>query len=533
MNTIFKIFFFFLLLPLAVDAQWNQQNSGTTINFQCVDVVNNNVIWAGGNDGLIVNTNDGGLTWNIKTSTQTGYYNFGIASFDINTAVVIGSTYPTGTWPYQSKIWKTIDGGNTWSEKYYASSNVCGSIYFFDSNNGIYLGDPNPLNSSEWNLLTTTDGGDTWVRVPSSNYPPADNACGEFGITRSFGVSGETIWFSTYYDNCPNKNNRIYRSTDKGYNWSAFDMPYQGYTAGWIAFSSPTYGVAVSDPYGLVSRTTDAGISWATIDTISLSPPTAVRNMPGYNDIFLAVGEDGSTNGKSYLSNNSGYFWRSLSAPSQSSLRDVSLTKDSAWAVGANGTILTLNLAFVVPVELVSFTAQAENQKVILRWTTATELNNNGFEIQRKVAESDFATVGFVRGEGTTTNQREYSYIDKDLADGKYFYRLKQVDYNGTYEYSNVIEVDVRSLNDYALEQNFPNPFNPTTTIGYVLREKSNAKLILLNAIGEEVAALVNEEQDKGYHKVDFNAANLPSGVYFYRLQAGDFVETLKMILLK
>jgi predicted GH43/DUF377 family glycosyl hydrolase len=186
-----------------------------------------------------------------------------------------------------------------------------------------------------------------------------------------------------------------------------------------------------------------------------------------------------------------------------------------------------------LPVELKSFTAQAENQKVILRWTTATELNNNGFEIQRKVAESDFATIGFVRGEGTTTNQIEYSYIDKDLTDGKYFYRLKQFDFNGSYEFSNVIEVDVRSLNEYVLEQNYPNPFNPTTTIGYVLREKTTAKLLLLNAIGEEIAVLVNEEQHKGFHKVDFNAANLPSGVYFYQLKAGDFISVKKMILLK
>jgi hypothetical protein len=187
----------------------------------------------------------------------------------------------------------------------------------------------------------------------------------------------------------------------------------------------------------------------------------------------------------------------------------------------------------VVPVELLSFIAEAENQKVVLRWTTATELNNNGFEIQRKVVESDFVTVGFVRGEGTSTNQREYSYIDKDLADGKYFYRLKQVDYNGTYEYTNTIEVDVRSLNEYALEQNYPNPFNPTTTIGYVLKDRSNAKLILLNAIGEEMAVLVNEEQDKGFHKVEFNAANLPSGVYFYQLKAGDFMSVKKMLLIK
>ena len=201
----------------------------------------------------------------------------------------------------------------------------------------------------------------------------------------------------------------------------------------------------------------------------------------------------------------------------------------SFWQIG-----LATSAPFIaLPVELTSFIAQSENQKVILKWTTATELNNNGFEIQRKAAESDFATVGFVKGEGTTTNQKEYSFIDKDLTDGKYFYRLKQVDYNGSYEYSDVIEVDVRSLAEYSLEQNHPNPFNPATTIGYVLKEKCNAKLTLLNAIGEEMAVLVNEAQDKGFHKVDFNAANLPSEVYFYRLQAGNFVQTRKMILLK
>jgi hypothetical protein len=187
----------------------------------------------------------------------------------------------------------------------------------------------------------------------------------------------------------------------------------------------------------------------------------------------------------------------------------------------------------VVPVELYSFTAQAQNQKILLKWTTATELNNNGFEIQRRVVESDFATIGFVRGEGTTTNQTEYSYIDKDLTDGKYYYRLKQIDFNGAYEYSSVIEVDVRSLDEYALVQNYPNPFNPITTIGYVLKEKTNAKLILLNAIGEEMAVLVNEEQDKGFHKVDFNASNLSSGVYFYRLQAGEYTPVKKMLLIK
>jgi len=196
-----------------------------------------------------------------------------------------------------------------------------------------------------------------------------------------------------------------------------------------------------------------------------------------------------------------------------------------------------------VPVELVSFTGNNVNGKVLLEWKTATELNNNGFEVQRKAAESDFATIGFVKGQGTTTNQKEYSYTDKDLADGKYFYRLKQIDFDGTFEYSSEIEIEVRIIDKFTLEQNYPNPLNPTTTIGYVLKDKSNAKLTLLNAIGEEIAVLVNKEQDKGYHKVEFNAANLTSGVssrggyasgvYFYQLRAGSFVETRKMILMR
>jgi len=187
----------------------------------------------------------------------------------------------------------------------------------------------------------------------------------------------------------------------------------------------------------------------------------------------------------------------------------------------------------VVPVELTAFTASAIGTEVILNWSTATELNNYGFEVQRKACEGDFATISFVKGQGTTTQKNEYSFADKNLDEGKYFYRLKQMDYGGQFSYSQIVEVDVRTLDNYTLEQNYPNPFNPTTTIGYVLQEKSNARLTLLNSLGEEIAVLINEEQDKGYHKVEFDGSKLSSGVYFYKLVANDFVSTKKMILLK
>ncbi len=186
-----------------------------------------------------------------------------------------------------------------------------------------------------------------------------------------------------------------------------------------------------------------------------------------------------------------------------------------------------------VPVELTSFTATTNGKEVILSWSTATELNNHGFEIQRSMQGGEFFTVGFVNGKGTTTEQQNYSFADRNFEDGNYYYRLKQVDYNGSYDYSDVVEIEWRAFNSYLLEQNFPNPFNPTTKIGFGIKDKSNVKITILNAIGEEVAVALNEEREAGYHQVEFNAASLPSGVYFYRLQAGNFIETKKMILMK
>ena len=196
-------------------------------------------------------------------------------------------------------------------------------------------------------------------------------------------------------------------------------------------------------------------------------------------------------------------------------------------------TVYEYNPLLVIPVELVSFTGNNVNGKVLLEWKTATEINNNGFEVQRKAAESEFAIIGFVKGKGTTTNHKEYSYTDKDLADGKYFYRLKQIDFDGTFEYSNEIEVDVRLLDKFNLEQNYPNPFNPTTKINWQSPVSSRQVLKVFDVLGNEIKTLVNEEKEAGYHSVDFNASEPPSGVYFYKLSAGSYVETKKMVLLR
>ena len=205
----------------------------------------------------------------------------------------------------------------------------------------------------------------------------------------------------------------------------------------------------------------------------------------------------------------------------------------TGWAVGANGTILHTTNGGNVPVELTSFTATANGKEVTLNWSTATELNNQGFEVQRKFGSNDFVTIGSVKGHGTTTSPNNYTYVDKLVDAGKYFYRLKQIDFGGKYEYSQTVEVNWSPFTTYKLEQNYPNPFNPTTTIGFGIPEKGNVKLSILNILGEEIKILLNEEKEAGYHSVDFDGSDLPSGVYFYQLKAGSFIETKKMVLLR
>ena len=192
----------------------------------------------------------------------------------------------------------------------------------------------------------------------------------------------------------------------------------------------------------------------------------------------------------------------------------------------------------IIPVELTSFVANNDRNNVTLNWATATEVNNSGFQIERKLnGTSEWTNLSFVSGKGTTTERNNYSYMDKSLSVGKYSYRLKQVDLDGSFEYSPIIEVDVNAPDDYTLYQNYPNPFNPTTTIEYSLPEKSDVTISIYSAIGELVTTLANGTIESGYQKVTFSAADLTSGTYIYQMKAvgngRTFVDTKKMILIK
>jgi hypothetical protein len=200
------------------------------------------------------------------------------------------------------------------------------------------------------------------------------------------------------------------------------------------------------------------------------------------------------------------------------------------------GTLATLaNVYEIVPVELASFSASVIQGRIMLEWTTASELNNNGFEIERSVDGNTFATIGFVEGEGTTTEPNFYSFEDLSPFTENFtiYYRLKQVDFDGNFSYSKTISVEFSMPGDFTLKQNYPNPFNPSTIVEYNIQEAGLVSLKVYDVLGKEVATLVNEEKAVGNHNVTFDAGNLPSGVYFYTIRAGNFISTKKMMLAK
>ncbi len=186
-------------------------------------------------------------------------------------------------------------------------------------------------------------------------------------------------------------------------------------------------------------------------------------------------------------------------------------------------------------VEWSSFVAIPSEYSVQLLWETCCEVNNAGFEVERKQPTTDWQMIGFVQGRGTTSEVQRYEFSDNAAPTGTMLYRLKQIDFNGTFSYSPIVETVVGAPTAFALNQNYPNPFNPETRIGYRLPVASDVKLELYDMLGRKLATLVNARQDAGAYLIAFNAQtlNLASGIYFYRLQAGNFVETKKMILMK
>ncbi len=312
---------------------------------------------------------------------------------------------------------------------------------------------------------------------------------------------------------------------------------------------------------GVIDPTNLANITWTPIPNY---PGTGVTRMgshhvtfgslPSAAGVFFSGGAvNGATyTGGTYLYNYCTDAWETLT-PSLSQPRSNFRGSGSGnnvvhlvagWIGSAVGTHdratltgIAGNCYIPIPVELAAFSATVSNGDVMLNWQTITETNNKGFEIQRS-SEDGFTSVGYVDGSGTTTEIQNYSFVDRRVNPGEYYYRLKQIDFDGTIAYSDEILAEVTPPALFALNQNFPNPFNPSTTIRFQVAVESDITLKVFNVLGQEVANVLNSKIEAGFHEVLFDASGLNSGVYFYQLQARgvdgkDYNSTKKMLLTK
>ena len=260
--------------------------------------------------------------------------------------------------------------------------------------------------------------------------------------------------------------------------------------------------------------------------------PLALNCIESAGQITIGAGDLAGTNGAGVLLN---VVFKELGNPGAGLLQLQGFVDDIATATTEDGTLNN-----PVPVELASFSAQVSQNPVKLGWTTATESNNFGFDIERSFDGNVFSKIGFVQGQGTTVVPQHYVFEDNeiDLADELHYYRLKQIDTDGSFEYSVTIKVELLSPETFVLRQNYPNPFNPGTLISYQIPLSSKVTLVIYNLQGQVIRTLVNEEVSRGFHNVIWNGKDdfgkdVATGVYVYRMSAHKFVDAKSLTLMR
>ena len=509
------LFAFLISFSALLNAQWTLQTNPTFTSGSSISSPTDQVCWVVGGSSVVVRTTNGGTTWTQCAGTGLTGDLYNIFAIDAQTAFTTSS-------PAATFVYKTTDGGATWTQVFTQTGGFIDVIWFFDATNGIIIGDPV---GNRWTIFKTTDAGTTW---DSTGCYLAKGGSTEAGWNNACYADGDNIWFGT-------NNTKFYKSTNRGGSWTAVATPGMVSTFG-LWFNNPTKGLALgsstsspSSTSGVGLSTTDGGTNWA---SLSLQGTTGVPySVIGANNVWIYC------RGTSvYSTTDNGANWTTAYTFTSSTNGITDLRKSrvgtTAWAVTSEGQIAK-GISIGLPVELTSFTAAANKDNVVLNWNTKTEVNNRGFEVERKSADGHFTTIGFVNGNGTSTEQHNYSFTDSKLAQGNYSYRLKQLDFNGNYEYSSVVETEVTTPANYSLSQNYPNPFNPSTVISFNVPTSGNVKLAVYNILGQEVSTIVNGYKEAGTYNVSFNAKNLNSGVYFYKLEAGSFSQTMKMMLTK
>ena len=360
--------------------------------------------------------------------------------------------------------------------------------------------------TSRGGILKTTDGGENWFE---QLYDIVGNFNSIYFVDSLYGwVSNLAEW--------------LYKTTDGGENWiQQTSSNIYSTTDIYLRDSLNGFAVKLLELY----KTSNSGNNWV----IQVNSQYVIRKFG-----WLSVSHGFIMGDGVYETIDSGNTWNEIIE-----LRNLGLRKFQApksyigYSSGYLGLIYKYLDTTIVPVELTSFIANVDNDIVTLKWSTATETNNLGFEVLRSRDNQNWNSLVIINGNGTTTLRHDYQYMDIVEIAGCYYYKLKQIDYNGDFNYSNIIEVNVNIPIGFELLQNFPNPFNSSSTIRYQLPKDDFVNLIVYDVLGKEVKTLIEENENAGYYSVLLNADDLSSGIYFYKLTTSTYNSTKKFILLK
>lgn len=481
----------------------------------------NGRILLGTKRGLMISDNNG-TTWNATDLLP----NINVLTKD-NSGNIYAADY---------NLYRSDDLGLSWQLPYPVSNWVKKTI------NNIFINDSGYVfiaqargQTNELYVRKSTDYGVSWntlwfhicaCNASGTTYSVVESTSGKLFLSASFVTYYPSASsFGRIYVKEPESNWTIFLDSKIAANMYLYDqniyLPVLGY------YNTPL-GILKSSDNGITFVPLNNGLPNLNVYQLILKP-----------EVFFALTGDGI-----YRSQYQGSYWFRLNHTGLSGnlLKIYYDHNKKLYAITDEGVFTFIGN---IPVELSSFTASSSKNTVYLNWSTASEINNYGFEIERKDDKTDlpdvkagWRTIGFREGKGTTTEQQNYTYTDDlfGVNSHKLYYRLKQIDYDGQFEYSNVLEVNVASMN-FALHQNYPNPFNPSTVISYQLPVSGEVTLKVFDVLGREVATLIDEYKEAGYHEVEFQSAvgslQLASGIYYYQLKAGEFVETKKMIVIR
>lgn len=579
---------------------------GSSTNIYEVKFIDANNGYAILTAGRVLKTTDGGSNWTLtQTSATKNLFGLGIPGVqsELTTPVLIGGDAGT--------IIQSLDDGATWQVIHYAASQeILQRIHFPTENTGFAVGGSITSGNQFGDILKTTDGGITWTKLafdpgyrvysvffmnenvgyigvqgPTGVYKTTDGGQNWVPLNTNTGVASSIIYDIKFFDEnlgfAMYSGGQVARTTDGGSTWSPISAGW-GNAAGYEIFVVNSSVIYICGAGGRVSKSTNGGLTFSQLPSLGTATLYGLHFFDENNGFIAASGGRvfKTTNGLNFtefflpvnsimytirfVNNNIGWVggagflyytedggdtWvqSDISIGTSQSIRDIRFAGNRMWVAGTDGMIVRGYGDPQIPVELTSFFASVSNGNVLLNWSTATEVNNYGFEVQRAEwsnisgeKDASWSQLGFVTGTGTSSEMTSYTFMDDNVQPGKYFYRLKQVDFNGAYEYSNIIEVDVLPPGEFVLHQNYPNPFNPSTKISYNIPSSSSVKIEIFSITGEKIASIVSGVQEAGYYTVELNSVllNIASGVYFYRMTAVDnygkqFTDTKKLLLMK